>query len=129
MLLLWTFHFELIIVDSSVEQPFSSECGAWCWTRACKQAFKASKDKIVSLNILVHYDPRLPICLATDSSVYGIGAIISHILDHGMERTIAYTSMTLLPSEGNYLQVEKEAFSLVFGICKFHIDLYGRMLF
>ena len=44
----------------------------------------------------------------------------------GTERPIAYASRTLTPAERQYVQVEKEALSLTFGIRKFHQYLYGR---
>ena len=44
-------------------------------------------------------------------------------MEDGTERPVAFASWTLLPSERNYSQVEKEALSLIFGISKF---LYGR---
>ena len=64
-------------------------------------------------DVLVHYDP---IRLAGDASAYGVGAVISHVMYDGAERPIAFESRTLLPSEKNYSQVEKEALSLIFGI-------------
>ena len=98
----------------------------WRWTEACSKAFKCAKQKIVSPNVLVHYDSTRPIRLAADASAYGLGAVISHVMDDGSERPIAFASRTLQPSERNYAQVEKEALSLVFGVCKFHTYLYGR---
>ena len=98
----------------------------WEWTKECDSAFKAAKAKIVDSNVLVHYDPNLPIRLAGDASAYGIGAVISHLMEDGTEHPIAFASRTLLPNEKNYSQVEKEALSLIFGIRKFHTYLYGR---
>ena len=98
----------------------------WHWSEACENAFRMAKEKIVSPNVLVHYDPSRQITLAADASAYGIGAVISHTMEDGTERPIAFASRTLSPSEKNYSQIEKEALSLVFGVSKFHSYLYGR---
>ena len=52
--------------------------------------------------------------------------MISHTMEDGNECPIAFASWTLLPSEKNYAQVEKEALSLIFGVSKFHVYLYGQ---
>ena len=80
----------------------------------------------MSPNVLVHYNPELPIKLAGEVSAYSRGAIISHVMPDNTERPIAFASRTLLPSEQKYSQVEKEALSLIFGAMKFHVYLYGR---
>ena len=98
----------------------------WKWTDQREQAFKQVKQCLTSPNVLVHYDPTLPIKLAGDASAYGIGAVISHTLPDGSERPIAFASRTLNASERNYAQLEKEALSLIFGVKKFHEYLYGR---
>ena len=82
----------------------------------------------MSSNLLVHYNPSLPLKLAGDASAYGVGAVISHVMTDGTDRPIAFASRTLSSSERNYAQVEKEALSLVFGVKKFHAYLYGRKL-
>ena len=63
--------------------------------------------------------------MAGDVLVYGVEAVNSYIMPGGMEHSIAYVSRTLSPTEQQYVQVEKEALSLIFGICKFHKYLYG----
>ncbi len=98
----------------------------WDWSKQCAESFRAAKEKLVSPNLLVHYDPNLPLKLAGDASAYGVGAVISHIMPDNTERPIAYASHTLTSSERNYAQVEKEALSLIFGVKYFHNYLYGR---
>ena len=70
----------------------------WRWTKPCCEAFKAAEEKIVSPNVLVHYDLTRPIRLAVDASAYGISAVISHVMEDGSERPIAFASRTLQPS-------------------------------
>jgi len=98
----------------------------WKWTAECAKVFKKAKEQLATAPILAHYDPQLPLQLAADASSYGVGAVLSHRYSDGSERPIAYASRTLLPSERNYAQIEKEALALVFGIQKFHQFIYGR---
>lgn len=81
---------------------------------------------MINSGLLVHYDMKKPVTLACDSSSYGMGAVISHIMEDGKERPIAFASRTLSSSEKNYAQIEKEALSIIFGVKKFHKYLYGR---
>ena len=99
---------------------------SWKWTSQCDKAFKQAKSQLTPTSVLAHYNPSLPLQLAGDASAYGIGAVISHIFPDGSECPISYASRTLTTSERNYAQLEKEAFSLVYGVQKFHAYLYGR---
>lgn len=97
----------------------------WRWSSECQKTFQLAKDKLASSDVLMHYDPFLPLRLAGDASAYGIGAVILHVLPNGTERLITFASCTLSESEKNYAQIE-EALSLVFGVKRFHTYLYGR---
>ncbi len=88
----------------------------WNWSQSCSKAFKLAKEALVSSNVLVHYNPSLPLKLVGDASAYGVGAVISHVMTDGTECPIAFASRTLSSSERNYAQVE---LSLVFGVKKF----------
>uniref|UniRef100_A0A1X7VNS7 Reverse transcriptase domain-containing protein n=1 Tax=Amphimedon queenslandica TaxID=400682 RepID=A0A1X7VNS7_AMPQE len=98
----------------------------WEWTEHCAQAFAEAKASLTSNNVLIHFDPALPISLATDASTYGIGAVVSHTMPDGRERPVAFASRTMTATEKNYSQLEKEALAIVFGVKKFHQNLYGR---
>ena len=100
----------------------------WIWGSRQEQSWKTAKDLLQSANVLVHYDPSKEIVLSCDASPYGLGAVISHIID-GQEKPIAYASRTLSPAEKNYAQLDKEGAAIVFGIRKFHQYLFGRRTF
>uniref|UniRef100_A0A914WN26 RNA-directed DNA polymerase n=1 Tax=Plectus sambesii TaxID=2011161 RepID=A0A914WN26_9BILA len=48
------------------------------WAPACQRAFTEVKKDLVSPLMLTHYNLQLPIILAADASMAGIGAVISH---------------------------------------------------
>ncbi|XP_005090660.1 uncharacterized protein K02A2.6-like [Aplysia californica] len=50
----------------------------WKWSDACEKSFRKVKELLSSRTVLVHYDPQLPLILATDASIKGLGAVISH---------------------------------------------------
>ena len=88
----------------------------WKWSDREQKAFDTLKEKLSDAPVLTHFSEKLPLKLDTDASNYGIGAVISHVYPRGEERPIAYASRTLNKSERNYLQIEKEALSIVFGV-------------
>ena len=75
--------------------------------------------------LLVHYNEDLPLVLACDASLQGIGAVLSHIMPDGAEKPIAYASKTLTKAEKNYSQLEK-GLAVVFGVKKYHAYHWGR---
>lgn len=96
------------------------------WNTNCQKAFDAVKKEIVSERVLAHFDPKLPIILATDASPYAVGAVISHVYSDGTERPIQFASQTLTTVQQKYAQMDKEAYSIIFGIKRFYYYLYGR---
>ena len=100
--------------------------GKWKWTTSCSNAVDEARRRLVLSDLLVHFDPQLPLKLDTDASAYGLGAVISHTCKDGKERPIAFASRTLSKSEVNYAQLEKEALAIIFGVKKFHKYLYGK---
>ncbi|PFX11611.1 Transposon Tf2-11 polyprotein [Stylophora pistillata] len=97
----------------------------WKWTEQCEAAFHKAKEMIISEQVLTHYDPSLPLRLACDAYPVGIGAVLSREINDGTERPIAFTSRTLTKTEQKYAQIDKEALSIVWGVKKFHMYLFG----
>lgn len=105
---------------SSVLFPRNQSGVRWKWSAACSETLSIVKQKLVSSQVLVQYNPDLPLRLATDASPYGVGAVISHVFPNGEEKPITFASRTLTQAEKNYPQIETEALSIVFGVRKFH---------
>ena len=74
----------------------------WEWSKECEEAFQRSKSELMAGRVLVPYDEERKLILACDASPYGVGAVVSHVMDDGEERPIAFASRTLLKSKGNY---------------------------
>lgn len=84
----------------------------WEWTDACDESFRKVKELITSEQVLCHYDTKQPVKLACDASPYGLGCVLSHIMDDGTERPIAFASRSLTKAEKGYSQIDKEALGL-----------------
>ncbi len=98
----------------------------WRWSTGEKSAFQASKDLLLSSQLLVHFDPLKDIVVSCDASQYGIGAVLAHRMPDGSEKPIGFASRTLAPAEKKYAQIEKEGLACVFGVTRFHSYIYGR---
>ncbi|UYV79065.1 hypothetical protein LAZ67_17000981, partial [Cordylochernes scorpioides] len=98
----------------------------WHWSTECRKAFRQIKEIISSDQILIAYDPKLPIRLSCDSSSYGLGAVLSQIDVDGNERPIYFISRTLSQAEKKYSQIDKECLSIIWALKKFNNYLFGR---
>lgn len=96
------------------------------WSEECNVAFNLVKEHLMSDNILVHFNPLLPIKLITDASNIGISAMLCHVYENGIERPIAYASRTLSDAERKYSILDKEACAIIFGLKRFFQFLYGK---
>jgi len=97
----------------------------WRWSRVEEDVFVAAKKVMRDSQTLVHYDHTLPLFLSCNASYYGDGAVLSHQID-GQFRPVVFASCTLAHAQQNYYQLEKEAFSIIFGLKRFWQYLYGR---
>ena len=94
------------------------------WDESCQAAFQKLKTMPMSDTVLTHFDPTKRIKLPCDASAYGVGVVLSHIEQNGVEWPICYASRTMTKAEQNYSQLERESLSIIFGISKFHDYLW-----
>lgn len=95
------------------------------WTKTCQNAYEAIKKEVTSDQILVHFNPELPIVLETDASKVAVAGILSHRMRNGEMRPIAFVSRSLSPSELNYSVIEKEALAIIYSVIKLRQYLMG----
>ncbi|KII66540.1 Transposon Tf2-6 polyprotein [Thelohanellus kitauei] len=98
---------------------------AFTWGSVQQQSFDKAKKSLQEAVVLAHFDPGLPLVLATDASSKGIGAVLSHVLKNGHERPISMASRILSSSEQNYSTIEKETLAIVWAVKKFQQYLEG----
>jgi len=65
--------------------------------------------------------------MSCDASQCGAGVVLSHNNTDACYRPVAFASYTFLKSQLNYSQIEKEAFSIIFGLKRFHQFLAARL--
>ena len=90
------------------------ESQRWQWSLDCEKSFKESKKRLMSAELLVHFDANKDIVINCDASQYGVGAVMSHIMEDKSESPITFAPRTLAPAENNYSQIEKETLDVVF---------------
>jgi hypothetical protein len=114
---------------SSVLNPLNQllkKNSKWNWNEICDRAYSKVKQMIAADTCLIHFDPSLPILLATDAGPSGIGCVLSHRLVNGDERPICFSSRTLTKAEQNYSQLDREGLSIVWSVKKMSDYLMGR---
>lgn len=96
------------------------------WTPDCEKSFNLIKQKLASLDNLIHHDMNLPLILTCDASNTAVAACISNRDINGMVRPIAYASKKINEAEQKYSAIDKEAMAIIFGVTKFYNYTYGR---
>lgn len=126
---LYNFYERFIPHKATILEPLHrllDKSHKWQWTDLEQESFDKAKQLLSSDITLVHYDLNKPLVLTCDSSEYGAGAVLSHVMEDGQERPVAMSSRTLHSHERKYSQLDKEATAIMFGIQKFHNYLMGR---
>ena len=94
---------------------------AWHWDHLREESSQKLKQMASSTPVLGYYDLSRPLCLSIDASSKGLGAVL--LRD---EKPLAYASRALTPTQQRYAQIEKKTLAIVYGVQKFHQDIYGR---
>lgn len=95
------------------------------WTEDCQKAFDRSKVLLLNNQLLVHYDPNKTIAIFADASPYGLGALLTHIINNE-DRPILFASCTLTDTQKNYPHLHREALAIIFAVTKFHKYIAGK---
>lgn len=95
------------------------------WGPEQQQAFEFLKERLISAPILVSPDWTQSFTLQTDSSQYGVGAVLCQVID-GEERVVAYASKSLSKAQKNYMTSDRECYAIIWGIKHFRSYLIGR---
>lgn len=94
------------------------------WTDESESSFNSLKDKLTQAPILVYPCIHKRFIFDTDTSGFGIGAVLSQSYD-GLERPVTYFSRSLNKHERNYCVTRRELLTVVESIKHFHHYLYG----
>ena len=95
------------------------------WTESCQVAFEALKAKLMSMPILVSYQPDLPLVLVTDASDECVGAVLHQVQPDKSVRPLGYYSKKMSQCEQRYSVTDKEALAIVLACRHFHHYLWG----
>ena len=86
---------------------------SWCWSHFQDEAFEKVKKELTKPSILALYNPDANTKICSDTSSFGLGAVLLQQQHRSKWRPIAYASRAMSDTEQCYSQIEKEALSLV----------------
>ncbi|KAL1256468.1 hypothetical protein QQF64_012013 [Cirrhinus molitorella] len=92
---------DLSTVLAPLYQLLHHDC-QWKWGAAQVAAFTIVKNLLQSASVLVHFDKEKELTVSCDASPYGIGTVLSHVLEEGSEKPIAFASRMLTKAERGY---------------------------
>lgn len=95
------------------------------WNKKCHDAYDLIKQDVSSDQVMVHFNPKLPIVLTTDACDTSVAGVLSHRFPDGL-KPVAFISRSLSKSERNYAVIEKEALAIIFSVIKLKQYLLGN---
>ena len=95
----------------------------WTWGHSQYKVFEMVKYLLKLSRVFYCDDDCLLLIPSCDASLYGVGAILSHIIN-GDERPFGFATRTPTTAEQKYSQFDKEALAIIFGVKKYHQYLH-----
>ena len=95
------------------------------WPDESQAVYYKSKIILINSPVASYFDVNKESIVLVDASPVGLSAVLAQIVPHSQETKItAYESRSLTEVETRYLQTEKEALVIVWGVEHFHLYLY-----
>ncbi|KAJ8472542.1 hypothetical protein ONZ45_g16617 [Pleurotus djamor] len=110
------FYRRFISAYSRITIPLTDltkHASEWIWSDAARNAFAQLKSMFLSAPVLRHFNPSLPLTLATDASDYAISGVLQQPDDSGELHPVAFFSRKMSPAEINYDVHDKELLAIV----------------
>lgn len=129
---LLSFYGMFIPMYSTVAKPLrllTTNDAPFNWTTECQNAFQVLKCLLVSNDLLMLFDPDLPIVVYSDASPVGVGAVLAHTIQVNgkpVDKPVMFAAASLTKTQQNYAQVDREGLAVIFAVTKFHRFIWGR---
>ena len=104
---------------ASIAQPLyalTKKNAPFQWTAECESTFDYFKTSLITTPVLAYPNFEQSFILETDTSILGLGAILSQIQADGRLHPIAYASRSLSKSEKNYAVTDLETLAVVWAV-------------
>ena len=105
------FYRRFIRNFSIIARPLHKLCSpknGFVWSEEAETAFARLKAAFVAAPVLLHPDVDRPFVVETDSSGFGLGAVLSQKFDDKLLHPVGFLSRSLSPAERNYDIHDKE---------------------
>ena len=113
---------------AAVAAPLHAITGAnsqFRWDEEQQSAFEELKRRLGAASVLAYPDRQAEVILSPGHHGAGVGAVLSQRTPEG-ERTVAYMSTVMSPSQTRYCSTRRELLALVTALRHFRPYLYGR---
>ena len=101
--------------------PLSQNLPPFQWSPECQESFEKLKEAFITVPVLSYLDYSKLFILEMDTSLKGLGAVLSQEDSDGNVRIVSFVSHTLKPYEKsmkNYSSTKLELLALKWSVCK-----------